>query len=157
MRRFDPFAKGLALLGIAALLAAAPADKNDAKDREALQGTWRAVTSQMDGEKQAEDEVKEHTLVFSAEHFTVYRNSELVMKGTATLDPGQNPRHIDMKLEENPANPDDVGKTLPGIYELKGDELKWCFTLPDRSERPKDFTSESGSGRIYATLKREKK
>ena len=81
----------------------------------------------------------------------------MVMKGTLKVDASQKPAHLDFKLSENPNNPDDVGKSLVGIYEVKGDELKWCFVLPDRSDRPKDFKSESGSGQINATLKREKK
>jgi uncharacterized protein (TIGR03067 family) len=122
-----------------------------------LQGTWRAVASEMDGEKQPEDDVRQHTLVFSGDTLVVNKNGEMVMKGKVKLDAAQKPAQIDFKLEENPANPDDVGKSLTGIYELKGDELKWCFVLPDHTDRPKDFKSESGSGQIYATLKREKK
>ena len=126
-------------------------------DKAALQGTWQCVSSEIDGEKQPDDEVKPYTLVFDGEKMTVNKAGERVMKGSVKLDPAQSPRHIDFKLEENPNNPDDVGKTLPGIYELSGDELKWCFTLPDRSERPKDFKTEAGSSRVSAVLKREKK
>jgi len=126
-------------------------------DKAALQGTWQCVSSEMDGEKQPDDEVKPYTLVFDGEKLTVNKAGERIMKGSVKLDPAQSPRHIDFKLEENPNNPDDVGKTLPGIYEVKGEELKWCFTLPDRSERPKDFKTEAGSSRVSAVLKREKK
>ena len=154
--------KWLILTAMTSLLAAAAAiaaddAKGPEKDKAGLQGTWRAVTSVMDGDQQPEDEVKAHTLVFSGDTMTVNKSGDMVMKGKVTLDPAQKPGHLDFKLEENPANPDDVGKSLVGIYEVKGDELKWCFVLPDRSERPKEFKSESGSGQIYATLKREKK
>ena len=158
MTRLETAAKWVVLPAIVLTLLAAAPDKKDAtEDLAALQGTWRAATSEMDGEKQPEDDVKQHTLVFSGDTMTVNKSGDMVMKGKVTLDPSQKPGHLDFKLEENPANPDDVGKTLTGIYEVKGDELKWCFILPDRSDRPKEFKSESGSGQIYATLKREKK
>src|SRR3954471_22041919 len=105
--------------------------------KEAVQGTWRCVSSEMNGEKQPEDDVKQYTLVFSGDKLTVNKGGDLVMKGTVKLDPAEKPAHLDLTLEENPGNPSDVGKTLPGLVELKGDEMKWCFTLPDRSERPK--------------------
>jgi uncharacterized protein (TIGR03067 family) len=148
-----------AVVGWAVVAAAVAADDKgaDGKGTAELQGTWRAVASEMDGEKQPEDDVKQHTLVFSGDTLVVNKDGQMVMKGKVTIDASQKPAHLDFKLEENPANPDDVGKSLTGIYEVKGDEMKWCFVLPDRTERPKEFKSEVGSGQINATLKREKK
>ena len=145
------------LVGVLLALGAAPDDGGAGADGKALQGTWKAVSSEMDGEKQADDEVRLYTLVFSGDKLSVEKSGDAVMKGAFKLDPAQNPRHLDFKLEENPNNPDDVGKTLQGIYEVSGDELKWCFTLPDRNERPKAFKTEAGSSQVFATLKREKK
>ena len=147
----------LAALVASAMVAASFAadDKGDG-GKATLQGTWRAISSEMDGEKQPDDDVRQHTLVFSGDTLVINKNGEKVMKGSVKIDPAQKPAHIDFKLEENPANPDDVGKSLTGIYEVKGDEMKWCFVLPDRSDRPKEFKSEVGSGQINATLKREK-
>lgn len=133
------------------------ADKPGAEDRKALQGTWQTVSSEMDGEKQPEENVKPYTVVFSGDKLLINRDGEAIMKGAYTLDTAKSPGHIDYKLEENVANPNDVGKTLPGVYEIKGDALKWCFTLPEGDGRPKEFKSEAGSNRINATLKREKK
>lgn len=137
----------------AMLLAAGDAEK----DKASLQGTWQTTSSEVDGEKQPEDDYKQYTLVFSGDKLVVNKSGDLVMKGEVKLDPSQKPGHLDFKLEENPNNPDDVGKTLPGIYEVKGDELKWCFSLPDGAGRPRDFKTEAGTFHIYATLKREKK
>lgn len=157
MRRFRAVNRWLVLPVIALLLTAGAAEDEGGEDGKALQGTWQVVSSEIDGEKQAEDEVKQYTLVVSGGQMTINKSGDVVMKGPFKLDPGQTPRHLDFKLEENPNNPDDVGKTLPGIYQLSGDELKWCFSLPARTERPKGFKSEAGSGEVYATLKREKK
>jgi uncharacterized protein (TIGR03067 family) len=148
------------LVGICLVAAGAAAadDKGGGEaDSKALQGTWQCVTSEIDGEKQSDDETKCYQLVFSGDKLTVTKNGSTVLKGAVTLDPAHTPHGIDIKLEEDTENPGNVGKTMAGIYELKGDELKWCFTLPDRSERPKEFKTESGSSQVYATLKREKK
>jgi len=147
---------GLCFMAAGAAATAAD-DKGGEADSKALQGTWKCVTSEVDGDKQAEDETKEYQLVFSGDKLTVTKSGSTVFKGAVTLDPAQTPHGIDIKLEEDAQNADNVGKTMAGIYELKGDDLKWCFTLPDRSERPKEFKTESGSSKVYATLKREKK
>ena len=158
MRPWNALRNGLLFAVLAALAAGAADDKDKDGGKAALAGTWQTVASEMDGEKQPEDDVKAYTLVFAGDKLTVNKSGDLVMKGSVTLDASQNPRHLDLKLEENPNNPDDVGKTLPGIYELKGDELKWCFALPGASgDRPKAFKTEAGSGQVSATLKREKK
>ena len=147
------------LVGFALVAAAWATDGGRAADvnKEAIQGTWRCTSSEMNGEKQPEDDVKQYTLVFSGDKLTVNKGGDLVMKGTVKLDPAEKPAHLDLTLEENPGNPSDVGKTLPGLVELKGDEMKWCFTLPDRSERPKEFKTEADSSQILATFKREAK
>ena len=164
MQRWDAVRKWLVLPVVvlpvvALLLAAGAADekKGADADKAAVRGTWQAVSSEMDGEKQPDEEVKAYTLVFSGDKLAVNKEGSTVMSGSYTLDPARKPAHLDFKLEENPNNPDDVGKTLPGIYDLKGDELKWCFSLPDRGERPKAFKTEGGSSQVSATLKREKK
>jgi uncharacterized protein (TIGR03067 family) len=77
------------------------------------------------------------------------------MKGTYKLDADKTPKRMDMKLEKGP-NGDAEGKSLEGIYEVKGDELKWCFVPPDQGDRPKEFASQSGTSQINVTLKRVK-
>jgi uncharacterized protein (TIGR03067 family) len=127
-----------------------------ATDKKALQGTWQTATSELDGEKQPESEAREYKVVIVGDKLSVLKGDEVFMAGTITLDTGPKPRHVDLKLEKNTPNPDDVGKTLPGIYEIDGDGLKWCFALSDRVERPKGFSTTSGSDLVNATLKREK-
>src|SRR5438067_9143349 len=46
------------------------------------------------------------------------------------------------------------GKTMKGVYELKGDELKVCMPRTPESERPREFTSKDGCVILY--LKRDK-
>ena len=131
------------------------ADKPD-EAKAPLQGTWQTITSEMDGEKQPEDEVKEYKVVFAGDKLSILKSGDVFMAGTYTVDAGEKPGHIDLKLEKNEENPADVGKTLAGIYEVDGDSLKWCFTISGGAERPKSFATSSGSQSVNATLKREK-
>ena len=151
-----------ALAFVAAAAAPAADDKAADKaggadaDNAALQGTWQTVASEVNGEKEAEDRSKQYQVVLEGDKMTITRGGETVMKGSYKLDAAQTPRQLDLKIEENPNDADAVGKTLEGIYEVKGEDLKWCFALPDR-ERPKAFKTEADSGQVFATLKKEKK
>src|SRR5437764_585060 len=124
---------------VAGLLLAADAKKDDAKkDREALQGTWRPVSSEQGGQDQT-DEAKEHALVFDKDTFTVKKGDEVMLKGTFTLDPSKKPKAIDMAITEGRG--DNTGKELHGIYELGKDTLKWCTSEPGGETRPKAFST----------------
>ena len=151
----------LAALALGLVIGAAADEKDKggagdgAADKAALQGTWAPVSSESDGNPDAEEDYKQYRLTFEGDGFTVRRGGDVHLKGTYKLEAGQTPRRIDMTCTEGPDGGD--VKMLKGIYEVKGDELKWCFAPPDGGERPTEFGSKSGSGHIFATLKREKK
>src|SRR6516164_3912419 len=87
------------LLAVGVLLAA-DAPKGDAKkDQEALQGTWRPVSSEQGGKDQT-DEAKDHTLTFEKDTFTVKKGDEVRIKGTFKVDPSKKPKTIDMTITE---------------------------------------------------------
>ena len=162
-RRVHPFLRihlPLALLA-ACLMAADPAEKDkdkggDAeKDKAALKGKWEPTASESGGNKDDEGDYKQFRVTFDGDKFTILKGGEAHMKGTFKLDASQTPRRIDMVIEECPSE-DMKGKALAGIYELKGDELKWCFVPPDGGDRPTSFATQAGTNQILATLKREK-
>jgi uncharacterized protein (TIGR03067 family) len=150
----------LALLA-ACLLAADPAEKDkekggDAdKDKAGLKGKWEPTATESGGNKDDESVYKHFRVAFDGDHFTILKSGETHMKGTFKLDASQTPKRIDMTIEEG-ADGDVQGKSLAGIYELKDDELKWCFVPPDGGERPTSFTTQPGTSQICATLKKEK-
>lgn len=147
-----------ALLALCVVAAADDKDKDKDKgdDKAALQGTWAPVSSESGGNPDAEDEYKQYRLTFDGDGYTVRRSGDVAIKGTFTLDGAQTPKRIDMLIAEC-ENEADKGKTLKGIYEVKGEDLKWCFAPPDAGERPTEFATKAGSDHIFATFKREKK
>src|SRR5947209_18483886 len=96
----------LAVLAAALLVAADDAKK----DQQALQGTWRPVSSERGGKAEGE-EAKEHTLTFEKDTFTVKRGDQVMIKGTFTVDPAKKPKTIDMTVTQGRRD-EDKGKEI---------------------------------------------
>src|SRR5947209_4618681 len=107
--------KILAGLAAALLLAAAGGaeDKAAKKDRDALQGTWVAVSFESGGEKRSEEETKKITSVVKGDDWTVTFDTD-VIKGTHALDPAKKPKQFDGKITEGSGS----GETILGIYAI---------------------------------------
>ena len=88
-------------------------------------------------------------LVTTAERYRTERTDEVLFDSTYTLDISREPKWIDIVGTEAEMK----GKLALGIYELRGDRLTICYTLPGR-ERPKSFESKAGSGSHLAVWKR---
>jgi uncharacterized protein (TIGR03067 family) len=140
------------VLPICLLIAAEP-PKNDAKkDRELLQGEWQMVSGEREGRKLPDNIVEGGKRRTEGDETTVEINGQVFMKAKFTIDPSKKPKTIDYRVSEG-SNKD---KMVPGIYEIDGDMVKFCFSAPD-SERPTDFTAKEGSKRTLSVWKRVKK
>lgn len=134
------------------LCVAADSDKELAKkDLAAFQGEWSMVSGERDGEQIPVEFLQGFKRVSKGDVTTVTNNGEVFMKAKITLDPTKKPKSIDYAVLDGP-NKD---KKQLGIYELKGDRLKFCFAAPDK-ERPTEFASK-GEGTILSEWKRDKK
>jgi uncharacterized protein (TIGR03067 family) len=147
----------IGLLVIAAsltALAAADDAKDEAirKDRKQIEGTWRAVSLEVNGEKLKEEDAKALTVVNGADgSWSLRDQGEERSKGTSTFDPTKNPKTIDFTTTIG----DDKGKQYFGIYELGEKTRRLCFA-PAGMERPTEFSSKPGSGHILVTFERQK-
>ncbi|MFL5241128.1 MAG: TIGR03067 domain-containing protein [Gemmataceae bacterium] len=142
----------LACMLVGLLLGADDPKDHVKKDKEKLQGAWKAVTVEAGGKPLDEGDL--HRLIFSGDVFTIKKGEETMIKGKFTLDPSKKPKEIDMEFIETKR--DNLrGKTALGIYEVDGDTLKWCWNKPD-GKRPKEFSSEAADVHLLVTLKREK-
>jgi uncharacterized protein (TIGR03067 family) len=122
------------------------------KDQEGLQGTWEVVEFVTDGKPVPEEKRKEIKVVFKGEKMTLTGPGGIGKREYSfKLDPGKNPKAIDV----TPLDGQFKGKTVPAIYELKGDHLKLC--IPNRGkERPAEFKTAEGSNLGLFVLKRSK-
>jgi uncharacterized protein (TIGR03067 family) len=150
-----PFA--LVLVGLVPLLASmvvADDAKDEAitKDRKQIEGTWRVVSLEVNGNKATEQDAKKLTVVNGSDGTWSLRSEGTeISRGTSTFEPTKKPKSIDFTPTEG------AGKDNQhlGIYELGEKTRKLCFAPPGK-ERPTDFSSPPGSGIILVTLEREK-
>src|SRR5688572_14915001 len=111
-------------------------DKPKADEARRLAGEWQCVSATVDGKALAEGTVRKLRLVTTAERYRTERTDEVLFDSTYTLDISRAPKWIDIVGTEAEMK----GKLALGIYELRGDRLTICYTLPGR-ERPKTFES----------------
>jgi RNA polymerase sigma-70 factor (ECF subfamily) len=101
-------------------------------DREALQGTWVAVSAERNGAIMSREEVRRWgRLTFAGDRAD--RQGSERREGTYMIDPDRKPAEIDLFTQLNP---------WKGIYELKGSTLKLAIKFGD--ERPTEFDSRDG-------------
>jgi uncharacterized protein (TIGR03067 family) len=126
------------------LLAAAPKDAAR-EDRDRLQGTWTVVESEKNGTPTPKDDLKKTPvkLTFHGDKLVVRLGEQKEAEQTFTLDPGKNPKQID------------VTPAAKGIYEIDGDTLRLRF-FHEGKERPKGFKSKTAPGESFLILKRDK-
>src|SRR5262249_8071739 len=128
------------------------AEKRDAaqEEQKKLEGTWLMVSGEQDGKPVAADVVKAGRLIIQADRHTVKVGKDTFV-GTHKLDPLKTPKTIDSTDTEGPFK----DKTILGIYEATEDTFRVCFAPPDK-ERPKEFTTKSGTATILHVWKKQK-
>lgn len=130
------------------LVAAARADD---KDKEKLQGSWKAVTVSTNG--QTRDDGQNHRLIFDGDNFAIKQGERDVFKGTYKLDSAKDPKTLDLEITDG----EQKGQVSQGIYAVDGDTLKWASAPPGVDSRPKEFKSKEGTPHMVVEFKREKK
>ena len=122
------------------------------KDRKLIEGTWRVVALEVDGNKSMEEDAKKITVVNGSDGTWSLRvEGNEISKGTSTIDPAKKPRTIDFTATAG----EGIGQQYPGIYELGEKTRKLCFAPPGKA-RPTEFASTPGSEHLLLTLEREK-
>src|SRR4051812_24815847 len=138
------------LVLLAAILTAsvvqAEGKKPAAKDEDRILGTWEMVSGEKGGEPAPDKLVKTLRLTFKTEGKLHVQAKDEDKDGTWKIDATKKPRQIEIMAED---------KTLEGIYELDGDNLKLCVS--EGGSRPSEFKSPEGSKTMLLVLKRQKK
>lgn len=131
------------------LIGADDAKKEDLakKDRESLQGSWHAVALENNGEKRPEEEIKKVHFTIKGDQWTIHHPDGSTNQGSFRLNPTKKPKEIDVVS--------DKGETYLGLYQMEGDELKFCFSEPGQ-DRPKSFTTKPPPWRLNV-YQRDKK
>jgi len=131
----------LVVCSFGAFIATGLVQAGDAKkDQQGLQGTWKATFDD-----------KKLLLTFKGDTFTFTMGDDKY-QGTFKVDPSKKPKHINMTVKKGDKF---VDKTSLGIYELKGNTLKWAANEPGKDVRPDEFRETEGM--LYVVLDRQKK
>jgi uncharacterized protein (TIGR03067 family) len=141
--------KGIVLI-LFVLSVAAVARSADAKDRDAMNGTWLPVTAELGGKMFPDEVRKSIKLVIKDSKYTVTVGKG-VDQGDLKLHPEAKPKKMDITGTEGP----NKGKTIPAIYELDGDTLRICYDLSGKAH-PTEFKTTEASKLYLVTYKREK-
>ncbi len=143
--------RGFVLLSVVLLCGAGRAWAEEKKDAKSLEGTWKVVSAEENG--QPKEGYKDAIVTFHDGTFTVKTadgnthdvSYKVMRKGTG-------PASIDMTAKGGPND----GKTFQGIFEVEGDTLRICRGATPDKERPTEFTGKADAGTTLVTLKREK-
>jgi uncharacterized protein (TIGR03067 family) len=128
-----------------------------------LQGIWKLEVYESRGEKSLKDD-SDDTLYVVVDDTLLVCSGHGLTRYKLKVDPTTNPKCLDSEMVSTSG----VGATFfkhhertvqEGIFELKGDELRVCFNVPDPpvKQRPQKFlTRQEGPEVFMYTLKREK-
>jgi uncharacterized protein (TIGR03067 family) len=143
---------GLLLIATGTTAAEEAKEKAIQQDREKIEGKWRIIRLDINGNKAAEDDIGKLTVVNGNDGtWTLFDDGKEISKGTSTFDPTQKPKAIDF----TPTAGGGAGEHYRGIYELGEDSRKLCFAPPGHN-RPAEFSSPPGSEHILVTFERVK-
>lgn len=144
-----PFA-ALALVLCLAAHVAADDTKNEA-DLKALQGAWVIDDAKLGG-RDHKDDFAGMKLTITGDAYVIdfADNSD---KGAIVIDPTKKPKHIDLTTrKDGPFK----GRTLTGLYELKGATVVLCLNS-EKPDRPTKFEAPLKTPLMLLTFTREKK
>ena len=136
------------------IFAANPEPDNEEanQDHAKLQGAWTMVFGERDGQAFPSEYLTNSERVVKGDETKVTVQGQLFMKAKFSLDPSKNPKTIDYAINDGPY----AGQKMFGIYELDGDELKFCLSTPGK-ERPTGFGTKPDDGQTMTIWKRETK
>jgi RNA polymerase sigma factor (sigma-70 family) len=129
-------------------LAAQSQKEKPKEDKDLMLGTWKIVSTERNGKGVTDEGTEGDTTVITADTITISCKSGGKLVLTYRLDPSQRPKAIDV----TPHKPDpSAGDVLLGIYELKGDQLKICFSrnVALGAARPNKFSADERGDRFY--------
>jgi uncharacterized protein (TIGR03067 family) len=140
----------IALLGLVLPLVAE--HPKELTDQDKLQGEWVLVGLDVREESVPAEKLAGTTLVIRKDRYTtVVKKKEYPV--TFTLDPKQEPKHIDMLVPDDSGTP----QLSKGIYKIEGDKLIICRGQAPGGERPRNFVSSAKDDVFVVTWERKAK
>jgi uncharacterized protein (TIGR03067 family) len=146
---FRTIAAGFLILGVGLAAGAGPTEEALEREQQRLEGTWKVVAVEAEGKLVPAREFRDLRLTFKDGKFTARRGDEEPQQGTYTIDPGKNPKEMDIAREGGPAR----GQKQLAVYSLAGNLLKIC-SCESATVRPTGFDTRDRPGHTLMTLRR---
>ena len=132
----------LAMVGLGLGLAVAEANAAGRNKGDGLSGRWTWVGFEQAGIVAAADQLKGWVMTVKNDHLAIEGPSRARIEADFTLDTTSRPKGIDLAFFSNQTR----GKTVAGIYEIRGETLRICIPSALAKGRPKDFAATSANG-----------
>ena len=144
------------------LSGAQPAEVTPEQEAKNLEGVWKEVSREYQGEKVPKKFVEKSKLIFRADGKLTMIDGFKVER-IFEIDPTKKPKTIDIidtitKTDKN-GKATKVELVNVGIYELDGDKLTICYVRsdgPKAGQRPKELKTKAKSGSFLSVYQREK-
>jgi uncharacterized protein (TIGR03067 family) len=123
----------------------------------ALQGRWKPVYQEVDGEMGPPSVAAATVVEIQGNEFKVLKDGAVAYDGffTITTPSIPIPPPWDIALVyKNSRNPIFLGGPRPGVFQIEGDTLKWCFT-PIGQPPPKGLNTYPGSEAVLSIYQRD--
>src|SRR5262245_30954543 len=131
---------------------AAPAPRARPQDARAILGVWKAERWEHEGLSTSRNEVRHIPSVEVTASSITIQEGPRAYPMWYTLRPSRSPAHIDLVYSDGP----DKGKTVKGLYELKGDTLTLCVA-PAGEGRPRSLATKEGEKVTLYVLERSRR
>lgn len=119
-------------------------------DLATLQGTWKPISMEMDGELLPNERIENTRLTIKGEEFT-FDTGKDSHGGLYKIKPGEDPKQLDIEITRG----DEKGKVYLVIYKFEDGKMIQCMEVSN-AKRPVEFTGKAESGNLYEVWERVK-
>ena len=126
--------------------------KDVASLRGALQGRWKPVYQEMGGEMAPATDPT-HAVELQGNEFKVIKGGKVAYEGRFNLTPQTFPHGI-VLIYTTSIQPIFLGGPRPGVFQIEGDTLKWCFAGVGQAA-PDGLNTYPGSVYVLTILQRD--
>jgi uncharacterized protein (TIGR03067 family) len=119
-------------------------------DLAMLQGTWKPISMEMDGELLPSERIENTRLTIKGKEFT-FDTGKDSHGGLYKIKPDEDPKQLDIEITRG----DEKGKVYLVIYKFEDGKMIQCMEVSN-AKRPSEFTGKAGSGNLYEVWERVK-
>lgn len=114
-----------------------------------IEGTWQVVHAEFAGEAMPEFVAAKVEMEFAGDRYVARFDGAVTDRGRYAIGGGSGQATLALHGDSGP----NAGRTIAGIYLLRGDRLRVCYDLDGVT--PTEFATAAGQQRYLATYRRQ--